>query len=37
MWLQRFTNKKRLAAGVLALLMLAGCGGSAGVRDTAKA
>ncbi len=34
MWLQRFTDKSRLAACVLTLLVIAGCGGSGGVRDT---
>ena len=34
MWLQRFTDRTRIAAGVVAMLMLAGCGGSSGVRDT---
>ena len=34
MWLQRFTDKSRLAACVFTLLVIAGCGGSGGVRDT---
>ncbi len=34
MLLQRFTSKSRLAACVIALLLIAGCGGSGGVRDT---
>ncbi|MDJ0794477.1 MAG: tetratricopeptide repeat protein [Woeseiaceae bacterium] len=37
MWLQRFTDKSRLAACVLTLLVIAGCGGSGGVRDTGAA
>ena len=35
MLLQRFTDNKVLAAGALSLLILAGCGGSGAVRDTA--
>ena len=34
MWLQRFTDKSRLAVCVVTLLVIAGCGGSGGVRDT---
>ena len=34
MCLQRFTSRSRLAACVLALLLIAGCGGSGGVRDS---
>ena len=37
MLLQRFTDNKVLAAGALSLLILAGCGGSGAVRDTADA
>ncbi len=34
MLLQRFTDKSRIAACVLALLVIAGCGGGGGVRDS---
>lgn len=34
MWLQRFTDKPRFVACILTLLVVAGCGGSGGVRDT---
>ena len=34
MWLQRFTDKSRLAACILTLLVIAGCGSVGGLRDT---
>ncbi len=34
MWLQRFTDKSRIAVCVLTLLAIAGCGGAGGVRDS---
>ena len=36
MWLQRFTDKLRFAACVLALLIVAGCGAAGGLRDAGE-
>ena len=34
MWLRRFTDRARLAACIFTLLVVAGCGGTGGVRDS---